>query len=93
MYFQARKNTDFNQYFVVAFDPIKISTHYAPQNDHWNLSFVKDIYVVAKKMTTNGPKRPFLKLKFSNFFLSKLKNTIVLFLSVQTLSIFVFRNN
>ena len=57
MYFQARKNTDFNQYFVVAFDPIKISTHYAPQNDRWNLSFVKDIYVVAKKMTTNGPKR------------------------------------
>ena len=56
MYFQARKNTDFNQYFVVAFDPIKISTHYAPQNDRWNLSFVKDIYVVAKKMTTNGRK-------------------------------------
>ena len=49
MYFQARKNTDFNQYFVVAFDPIKISTHYAPQNDRWNLSFVKDIYAVAKK--------------------------------------------
>ena len=57
MYFQARKNTDFNQCFVAAFDPIKISTHYTPQNDRWNLSFVKDIYVVAKKMTTNGPKR------------------------------------
>ena len=57
MYLQARKNTDFNKYFVVAFDPIKISTHYAPQNHRWNLSFVKDIYVVAKKMTTNGPKR------------------------------------
>ena len=48
-YLQARKNTDFNQHFVVAFDPIKISTHYAPQNDRWNLSFMKDIYVVAKK--------------------------------------------
>ena len=58
MYFQARKNTDLNQYFVVAFDPIKISTKYAPQNDRWNLSFVKDIYVVTKKITTNGPKRP-----------------------------------
>ena len=46
-----RQNTDFNQYFVVAFDPIKISTHYAPQNDCWNLSFVKEIYVLAKKMT------------------------------------------
>ena len=56
MYFQARKNTDLYQYFVVAFDPIKISTHYAPQNDGWNLSFVKDIYLVAKTMTTNGPK-------------------------------------
>jgi hypothetical protein len=41
----------------VAFDPIKISTHYAPQNDRWNLIIVKDIYVVAKKMTTKGPKR------------------------------------
>ena len=58
MYFQARKNTDLNQYFVVAFDPIKISTHYAPQNDRWNLSFVKDIYVVTKKISTNGPTRP-----------------------------------
>ena len=48
MYFQARKNTDFNQYFVVAFDPIKISTHYAPQNDRWNLSFVKDKRVVGQ---------------------------------------------
>ena len=57
IYFQARKNTHCNQYFVVAFDPIKICTHYAPQNDSCNLSFVKDIYVVAKKMTTNSPKR------------------------------------
>ena len=77
MYFQARKNTDLNQYFVVAFDPIKISTHYAPQNDCWNLSFVKDIYVVAKKMTTNCQKWQFLKLKFSKKFLPKLKNTLV----------------
>ena len=57
MYFQARKNTHCNHYFVIAFDPIKICTHYAPQNDRWNLDFVIDIYVVAKKMTTNGPKR------------------------------------
>ena len=52
----ARKNTNFNQYFAVAFDPIKICTHYAPQNDCWNLSFVKDIYVVAKKIARNGRK-------------------------------------
>ena len=55
-----KKKRDFHQYFVVAFDPIKICTNYAPQNDCWNLSFVKDIYIVAKKMTTNGPKMPFL---------------------------------
>jgi len=53
MYFQARKNKDFNQYFVVAFDPIKTSTHFAPQNDRWNLSFVKDIYVVDA-VTSSG---------------------------------------
>ena len=57
MYFQARKNTGFHQYFVVAFDPIRICKNYEPQNDRWNLSFVKVNYVVAKKMTTNQPKR------------------------------------
>ena len=35
---------------------MEIQTHAAPQNDHLNLSFVKDIYVDAKKMTTNGQK-------------------------------------
>ena len=49
MHFQAWKNKGFIQYFVVAFDPIKIFTHEAPQKDRLNLSFVKDIYVVAKK--------------------------------------------
>ena len=48
------KKKDFNQYYVVAFDPNKIYTHWAPQNDRMNLSIVKDIYVVAKKMTRNG---------------------------------------
>ena len=73
MYFQARKNTDFNQYFVVAFDPIKIHTHYAPQNDRWNLSFVKDIYVVAKKMTTNGQKMANFETFIFDFFSSKIE--------------------
>ena len=49
MHFQAWKNKGFIQYFVVAFDPVKIFTHEAPQKDRLNLSFVKDIYVVAKK--------------------------------------------
>ena len=65
MYFQARKNTDLNQYFVVAFDPIKIQTCLALQNDCQNLSFVKDIYVVGEKMTRNGHKMS--KLKSSIF--------------------------
>jgi hypothetical protein len=61
---------------VIAFDPIKIQTCLAPHNDRQHLIFVKDTYVDAKKMTTKGPKWPFLKLKFSDFFLPKLKNTI-----------------
>ena len=39
-----------------AFDLIEVQTCLAPQNDHRNLSFVKDIYVVGKKMTRNGCK-------------------------------------
>ena len=50
MHFQAWKKKDFNQYYVVAFDPIKIYTYLALQNDLLNLIFVKDIYVVGKKM-------------------------------------------
>ena len=42
--------------YVLAFDPIKIKTLYASQNDCQNLSFVKDINVVGKKMTRNGQK-------------------------------------
>ena len=42
--------------YVFAFDPIKIWTLYASQNDPWNLSFVKDINVVGNKMTRNGHK-------------------------------------
>ena len=41
---------------VITFEPIKILTCSAPQNDHLNLSFVKYIHVVAKKMTWNGGK-------------------------------------
>ena len=31
-------------------EPIEVQTHSAPQNDHLNLSFVKDIKVVVAKM-------------------------------------------
>ena len=56
---------DFNHYCVVAFDPNKIYTHWAPQNDCLNLSFVKGTYAIAKKwpeMVKNGC--------FWNFFFS-----------------------
>ena len=43
-------------FWVVTFEPIEILTPLAPRNDHLNLSFVKDIYVVAKKMTRSGHK-------------------------------------
>ena len=36
---------------VLAFDPIKIYTLYASQNDSQNLSFVKDTNVVGDKLT------------------------------------------
>jgi hypothetical protein len=47
--------------------------HQVPQNDHLNLSFVIDIYLVAKKMTTNGQKMAIFGLKFSGVFSSKIE--------------------
>ena len=41
---------------VIDFHPIGILTHLAPQNDCQHLNFVKDIYVVGKKMARNGCK-------------------------------------
>ena len=43
-------------FHVVAFDLIRIQTGLAPNNGHQNLSFVKDIHVVGKKMTQHGLK-------------------------------------
>ena len=52
----------FYSYYVVAFDPIKILTHKGPQNDGLNLSFVKDVNVVAKKWPKNGHKMAMYEL-------------------------------
>ena len=38
---------------VITFDPIKIQTHSAPQNDCLNFSFVKDIDVLGKQLARN----------------------------------------
>jgi hypothetical protein len=35
---------------VITFVPIKIQTQWAPQIDHLNLTFVKDIHVDGKKL-------------------------------------------
>ena len=40
-------------FYAVVFDLIRIQTGLAPQNEHQNLSFMKDIHVVGKKMTRN----------------------------------------
>ena len=42
---------------VINFEPIKIQTCLAPQNDCLILNFVKNIHVVANKMTRSGLKR------------------------------------
>ena len=41
---------------VITFEPIKILTCLAPQNDGLNLSFVKDSYVDGGKLARNGRK-------------------------------------
>ena len=41
---------------VINFEPIKIQTCSAPQNDRLNLSFVKDIYVDGRELARNGRK-------------------------------------
>ena len=48
-------------FYVVVFHPIKKMTCLALQHDRQNLCFVKDIYVVGKKMTRNGHKMTKLK--------------------------------
>ena len=42
------------------FEPIKMYNCLTPQNDRLNLSFVKDTYVVGKKMARNGRKMAIL---------------------------------
>ena len=41
----------------ITFEPIEVQSHSAPQNDCFNLSFVKD--VDGRKMAGNGRRRPF----------------------------------
>ena len=43
-------------FYVIVFDQIGIQISWAHQNDHQNLSFMRDINEVAKKMARNGLK-------------------------------------
>ena len=58
------------RYFVIdvtAFNPIKISTCWALQNDCQNLSFVKDKHTYGKKMARKGR----TKVIYKGTFISK----------------------
>ena len=46
---RTKTKTEKIAFCVMTFKQIKIQTHWAPQNDCLNFSFVKDIHVVAKK--------------------------------------------
>ena len=73
---QNGKNTEMKPFvfFVIAFDPIKILTCWALQNDRQNLSFVKATNVV-------GEKRPEILVKWPT-------PSFVIFISKQSLSCF-----
>ena len=53
-----KKKTELEKFlfYIVAFDSIEIQPCLDCQNDHYNLSFMKDVHVVGKQMTRNGGK-------------------------------------
>ena len=55
---------DIFAFCVINFEPIRIQTCSAPQNDGLNLSFVKDINTVDKKMAGSDRKIGHLSLCF-----------------------------
>ena len=57
----------------IAFDPIEIQTNQAPQNDHLNLSFLKDFCVVGEKMARKGHKMAIFESKIFSFYFTKLQ--------------------
>ena len=44
------------EFCVITFEPIKIQTHSAPQNDRLNFSFVKDTHVDCQNLACNSCK-------------------------------------
>ena len=59
-YKMAKKpKTEIFAFCVRTFEPIKIQTSSAPQNDRLNLSFEKDIKVFGKQTARNHPRMDF----------------------------------
>ena len=48
-----KMRTEIFLFYLLAFDPIEFQMRLAPQNDHHQLSFVKDIYPFGEKITIN----------------------------------------
>ena len=49
---------------LITLEPIEVQTHSAPQNDHLNLSFVKDFLSRWQKLPRNGLKTAIVSRKF-----------------------------
>ena len=47
---RTKMKTEKIAFCVITFEPIKIQTHSAPQNDRLNFSFVKDIHVDGENL-------------------------------------------
>jgi hypothetical protein len=72
MYFQTRKINILANIVLLLLIQLRFrKTKYIPQNDRLNLSFVKDFYLVGKKMTRNGHKTAIYES-----FLTKLKKKL-----------------
>jgi hypothetical protein len=56
VFLQNRKKPETEKMPVINVEPIEVLTHSAPQNDHLDLSFVKDFKVDGGKVARNGRK-------------------------------------
>ena len=59
-----KKETKIFAFCNITFELIKIYTWLAHKNNHLNLSFVKDVYVVGKEKLGMVIKRPFVLSQF-----------------------------
>ena len=62
--FFAKSQKSGNGNMYLHFEPTKIYTRSAPQNDHLKLSFLKHIYEDGRKLARNGCKMANVQLAF-----------------------------